>query len=45
MTSASPEPYDCLIIGGGPASLTAAVYWLAIGAALCFSTPGRGGLR
>jgi thioredoxin reductase (NADPH) len=26
MTSAFPEPYDCLVIGGGPAGLTAAVY-------------------
>jgi thioredoxin reductase (NADPH) len=26
MTSASSEPCDCLIIGGGPAGLTAAVY-------------------
>lgn len=26
MTSAFAEPYDCLIIGGGPAGLTAAVY-------------------
>jgi thioredoxin reductase (NADPH) len=26
MTLASPEPYDCVIIGAGPAGLTAAVY-------------------
>ena len=26
MTSATPDSYDCVIIGGGPAGLTAAVY-------------------
>jgi thioredoxin reductase len=26
MTSYAPESYDCAIIGGGPAGLTAAIY-------------------